>query len=161
MVILLSSFKKILVPLDGSDHSKRALEAAIGVAERFKGEITLIHIYSATVTPLTVPEPTTLTSSGAPVVTSAEISRILEASRDVGKKILQDGAQRTRSYGISVKTELKEGSNVQEIVKTAKEGEFDLIVLGVKGVSKIRELLLGSVSLGVVKHAPCPILVVK
>lgn len=161
MVVLLSSFEKILVPLDGSDHSKRALEAAIGVAERFRGGITLIHIYPATVTPLSVPEPTTLTPSGAPVVTSAEISRILEASREIGKKILQDGAKKTRSHGISVKTELKEGSNIQEIVKTAKEGRFDLIVIGVKGVSKIRELLLGSVSLGVVKHAPCAVLVVK
>jgi nucleotide-binding universal stress UspA family protein len=161
MVVLLSSFEKILVPLDGSDHSKRALEAAIRVAERFKGGITLVHIYSSTVTPLTVPEPTTLTPSGAPVVTSAEISRILEASREIGKKILQDGAQKTKSYGISVETELREGSNVQEIVKTANEGKFDLIVVGVKGVSKIRELLLGSVSLGIVKHAPCPVLVVK
>lgn len=161
MVVILSSFEKILVPLDGSDHSKRALETAIGVAERFKGEITLIHIYSATVTPLIVPESTTLTPSGAPVVTSAEISKILEASRDTGRRILQDGAQKARSYGVSVRTQLKEGSNVQEIVKTAKDGEFDLIVIGVKGVGKIRELLLGSVSLGVVKHAPCPVLVVK
>jgi nucleotide-binding universal stress UspA family protein len=46
-------------------------------------------------------------------------------------------------------------------VELAKEGDFDLIVMGARGMSKIRELLLGSVSEGVVRNAPCNVLIVK
>jgi len=53
------------------------------------------------------------------------------------------------------------GRTVQGILKTAREGGFDLIVMGARGVSKIRELLLGSVSDGVIRNAPCPVLVTK
>ena len=60
-----------------------------------------------------------------------------------------------------VETLLGEGHTVEEILKTAKEGEFDLIVMGARGLSTIKEIFLGSVSHGVTRHAPCPVLVVK
>jgi nucleotide-binding universal stress UspA family protein len=50
---------------------------------------------------------------------------------------------------------------VQEILKTARDSEFNLIVMGARGISKIREMLLGSVSDGVIRNAPCPVLVTK
>jgi nucleotide-binding universal stress UspA family protein len=154
-------FEKILVPLDGSEHSVKALQMAIQIAKKFGGKLTLFHVYSITVPPIVVREPTTLTPSGAPVVTPAEVSKMFEAARDVGKRILDEGERNAVSEGVKVESMLREGNSVQEIVRLAKEGNFDLIVMGVRGVSKLRELLLGSVSEGVMKHAPCPVLVVK
>lgn len=154
-------FEKILVALDGSEHSRRALENAIGIAERFNGRLTLLHVYSVTVPPVMMPEPSTLTPSGVPVVTPAEVSRIVDAAKEVGKRILEDGGEKAKEQGVTVETMLKEGNTVQEIVRAAKEGDFNLIVMGVRGISKIRELLLGSVSDGVIKQASCPVLVVK
>jgi nucleotide-binding universal stress UspA family protein len=157
----LSLFGKILVPLDGSEHSLRALETAIEIAKKFDGNITLIHVYSVSVAPVIMPEPTTLTPSGVPVMAPAEVSKMVDAARDVGNQILTDEKRKVESQNIQVETVLKEGNTVQEITKVANEGKFDLIVMGVKGIGKLRELLVGSVSEGVIKHASCPVLVVK
>jgi len=154
-------FRKILVPLDGSEHSLRAFEIAVQMAKKFDGKITLIHVYSVGVRPVVMHEPTTLTPSWVPVMAPAEFSKVVDASRKAGANILADSKKRAEAEGIQVERLLKEGHTVQEILKTAKEGAFDLIVMGARGVSKIREILLGSVSDGVIRNAPCPVLVTK
>ena len=154
-------FEKILVPLDGSEHSLRALEIAIQLGKTFGGKITLIHVYSVTVRPIIMPEPTTLTPPGVPVMTPAEVSRVVEATRKAGARVLDDGEYKVKAENVQVETVLVEGQVVQEITRRAKEGEFDIIVMGARGISKIREMLLGSVSDGVIRQAPCPVLVVK
>jgi len=154
-------FEKILVPLDGSEHSQRALETAIQIAKKFHSEIVVLHVYSVTVTPVIVPEPTTVTPAGVPVATSAEVAKMVDAARDVGRQILAEGKRNVQAEGIEVDTALREGNSVQEIVRLAREGQFDLVVVGARGIHRIREILLGSVSEGVAKNAPCPVLVVK
>jgi len=154
-------FEKILVPLDGSEHSLRALEIAIQTAKKFGGKITLIHVYSVTVRPVIMPEPTTLTPPGVPVMTPTEVSRVVEATRKAGANILADGEQKVKAEEIQVETMLVEGQTVEEIARIAKEGKFGLIIIGARGISRIREILLGSVSDGVIRSAPCPVLVVK
>lgn len=153
-------FNKILVPLDGSEHSTRALEIAIQIAKKFKGKITLIHVYSVSVRPVVVPEPATLTP-GIPMMAPAEYSRVAEAVKEAGARILAEGAEKVKAEGVEVETMLTEGHTVYEIVKAAKEGEFDLIVMGARGLSRIKEIILGSVSDGVIRNAPCPVLVTK
>jgi nucleotide-binding universal stress UspA family protein len=96
-----------------------------------------------------------------PVVTAAEVSKMIEAAREVGQRILHGGEQKAKSGDVQVESTIREGNTVQEITRLAKEESFGLIVVGVRGVSKLRELLLGSVSEGVVKHASRPVLVVK
>jgi nucleotide-binding universal stress UspA family protein len=154
-------FGKILVPTDGSEHSSKALEVAIQIAKKFHGKVTIIHVYLVSVTPVIMPEPSTFTPPSAPMLAPAEISKITEASREAGKRILAEGEDKVKAEKVEVETMLKEGHTVQEIIKTAKEGNFDLIVIGARGISHIRELLLGSVTDGVIHHAPCPVLVVK
>jgi nucleotide-binding universal stress UspA family protein len=154
-------FDRILVPLDGSEHSIRALEKAIQIARRFSSTITLIHTYTVSVQPIILPEPTTMSSPGIPVLTGAEISRIAEAAREAGNRILKDGEERANAEKVPVERTLLEGHAVQEIVRVAKEGNFDLIVIGARGISHIREMFLGSVTDGVIHHAACPVLVVK
>jgi len=154
-------FHKILVPLDGSEHSLKALERATEIAKKFSGKITLIHVYSVSIQPIMLPEPTTLGSPSIPILTGAEVSRIAEASRGFGNRILRDGEEKVKAEKVQVEKKLVEGHAVEEIVRAATEGNFDLIVIGARGISHIREILLGSVTDGVIHHVHCPVLVVK
>ena len=153
-------FEKILVPLDGSEHSQRALECAVQISKRFNGKVTLLHVYSVAVPPVVMPEPSTLTpASSGPV--STEVQKMVEGLRDAGKNILSDAEQWAKSAEVETETLLKEGNAAQEIVRTAREGEYNLIVIGARGMSRIKELFMGNVSEGVIRNAPCPVLIVK
>jgi nucleotide-binding universal stress UspA family protein len=138
-------FEKILVPLDGSEHSIKALETAVQIAHKFNGKITLIHVYSI----------------GGLAISPTPVRGFIEAIRKVGASILADGEKRVKAEGVHVETLLMEGHTVEQIVKTCREGKFDLIVMGARGLSKVKEMLLGSVSDGVIRHACCPVLIVK
>jgi len=128
-------FEKILVPLDGSEYSWRALEKAVQVSRRFGGKITLIHVYPDSI--------------------------FFEEMRKSGEDILAVGEKRAKTEGVEVESLLLAGHPVEEILRTSREGYFDLIILGSRGVSRIKELLIGSVTSGVTKHAPCSVLVAK
>ena len=154
-------FEKILVPLDGSEHSAKALEKAIQIAKKFEARITLIHVYSVYVQPILLPEPTTVGISTVPLLTAAEVSKVAETARSAGNRILADGEEKAKSEDVQVEKMLVEGHAVQEIVRVAKEGDFDLVVMGARGLSRIKEILLGSVSDGVMHHVTCPIMLVK
>ena len=151
-------FQKILVPLDGSEPSSKALEYGINVAKKFRSEIILLHIYSKAVPFVTL-------ETGAlptPTVASAEITaEVIEAAKRIGNKILAEAKNAVDKQKIPVKVVLKEGDAVHEIVRTAKEENIDLIVMGARGVSRIKELLLGSVSHGVCRKTPCSVMIIK
>lgn len=154
-------FKKILVPYDGSEHSVKALDTAMEIAEKLNGKITLIHVYSGDM-PVLMYVPTDLEPSvGEYLLSQEDFSKIAEASQRAAASILAKGEKKVRAKGIAVETLLKKGHIVQEILEAVKNGKFDLIVIGAKGVSKIREMLLGSVSEKVIRNAQCPVLVVK
>jgi len=108
-----------------------------------------------------MPEPTTLTPPSVPIMAPADFSKVVEAARKAGTTILTDGENKVKAEGVQVETLLREGHTVQEILKVARDSEFELIVMGARGISKIREMLLGSVSDGVIRNAPCPVLVTK
>jgi nucleotide-binding universal stress UspA family protein len=84
-------FEKILVPLDGSEHSSRALEVAIQLAKQLKSRLLLFTVYSM------------VAASGS----SPELSLMaIDASRDRGKEILKTSEERARLESIEVETEL-------------------------------------------------------
>jgi len=153
-------FQKILVPLDGSEHSLKALDIAIQIAKKFGGKITLVHVYSIAATPVVMPEPS-MATAGVPVMAAPDVSRLVETARKAGSRVLEDGEQRVKAAKVEVNKLLEEGHTVQEIIRVAKEGNFELIVMGARGISHMREMLLGSVSDGVMHHVACPVLVVK
>jgi nucleotide-binding universal stress UspA family protein len=161
LIVVATVFRKILVPLDGSEHSQKALDCAIQIGKKFNSKITLLHVYSIAVPPVLMPEPSTLTQTGVPLPASAEVAKMVEAFRLAGNKILSDAEVQARSAELPVDTLLEEGNAVQEIAKTAKEGYYDLIVIGAKGTHRIKEFLMGNVSEGVLKNTSCPVLVVK
>lgn len=154
-------FEKILVPLDGSESSMHALEKAVQIAKKFAAKITLIHVYS--VSPPVVVSPNDVAGSLPYEMTLPPevISKLVEAARERGANILAHGEKKVKAEGVQVETLLEEGYAVEEILKTAKEGGFDLIVIGDRGLSAIKEIFLGSVSHGVTLHAACPVLIVR
>jgi nucleotide-binding universal stress UspA family protein len=152
-------FSKILVPIDGSENSYRALEVAIDIAKRYGSKLTLLYVSSVSIMPIVSPETPFIPYS--PIVNPSDFLRIVDAEKRAAEDILSKCAESASKEGVEVEKVIREGHAVHEIVELAKEGDFDLIVMGARGTSKIRELLLGSVSEGVVRNAPCNVLIVK
>ena len=138
-------FEKILVPFDGSEHSIWALGKAVQIAKKVGGEITLIHVYSIS----------------RIAITPMQVYKYAQAMRKHGGGILEDGKKKAEAEGVQVQTLLVDGHTVEEILKAVKEGNFGLVVIGARGTSKIKGLLMGSVSEAVTRHASCPVLVVR
>jgi len=152
-------FNNILVAVDGSEPSKKALNYALELAEKLNGKITLIHVYSTVVAlgpPVDVISGPSLTPASAAIA-----SKMVEEVKHRAEQILDDAEQIAKQHGISVEKLLREGDAVKEIAAVAKEGKFDLVVVGHRGLSKLGELVLGAVSEGVSHKAPCPVLIVK
>ncbi len=138
-------YNKILVPIDGSDSSLSALREALELAKLTKGKITILHVYSM----------------GTSLIVSERQEYFYQLALKNGESLLAKGKKLAKNEGLDVNKLLLEGDAVEQIVKTAHEGYFELIVMGVRGLSGMKELFLGSVSHGVIKNAPCPVLVTR
>lgn len=149
-------FERILVPLDGSEHSLRALENAIQIAKKFGSRISLIHIYS-----IVVPSVSPIFLSESVALAPEIVAELGEAKSKVGADILTEGEKRVVTEGIQVEKMLVEGHVVEKILENAEKGEVNLIVMGARGLGRMKEVLLGSVSHSITRHAKCPVLVVK
>lgn len=141
----MSAFEKILVPLDGSECSFHALEKAIQIAKKFDSKISLINVYSISIFRLT----------------PSQVFESMKELRKSGEAVLEEGKKKAKSQDLQINTILKEGHAVEKIVETAKEDNFDLIVMGARGLSTFKQILLGSVSHGTTVLASCPVLIVK
>lgn len=133
-----------MVAVDGSEHSNRALCEAFNLSKLVGGKVTLLHVSP---------------SPSAGLVSSKEQFYAMMKSK--GETLLAEGKKLGEAAGVFVETLLLEGDIVNSIAKTAKEGSYDLIVVGARGLSKLEELMLGSVSQGIVKNAPCPVIVTR
>lgn len=154
-------FSNILVAVDGSEHSNKALNYGMELAEKFGGKITLVNVYSSAV-PMTasmdtLATPPTISPHSSPAIAA----KIVEEAQLRGKRILEEAEQTVRQRGIAVEKVLREGDAVKEIVTMVQDRKFDLVVVGHRGLGRLRELLLGGVSEGVSHKAPCPVLIVK
>jgi len=113
-------------------------------------KITLIHVYSK--------HPVLIAQEYAHL---EAIPQLIDAAHEAGNKILVDGEGKVKATNLKVTTLLKEGHAIDEILKTCRNGNFDLIVMGARGISAIKEIFLGSVSHGVTMHSRCPVLIIK
>ncbi|MGC8837825.1 MAG: universal stress protein [Anaerolineae bacterium] len=136
--------RRILVGVDGSQYGLAAVKAAAKLAaERGIGEVTLINVIPVAYTTLG-PTPT------AAPPESIQSWEVFNEPREVLAKA-----------GVKANLLLRVGDPADEIVRAAKEGGFDLIVVGHRGLSPAKALLLGSVSNHVASHAPCSVLIVR
>lgn len=153
--------KSILVPIDGSEHSRKALQFAADVAERFNASIVLVHVVSAAAL-LPAPAPqvgVSVTPEGVPPPIFS--TKLAEDMVKLGSELLARETRELEKRGLTANKVLERGDPVEKILQIAKNERCDLIVIGARGLGKVRALLLGSVSDGVVHRAPCPVLVVK
>ena len=144
--------KKILVAIDGSEASKHAVDFAIDLAEQTSAEIQL----------LTVVPPVLLPSLGFYKVKSKAIRECADELETIFWEILAkslDKVQKRRPK-LKVSTKLEMGEPHKKIIQTAKLGNFDLIVMGSRGLGS-RFTALGSVSSRVIDEASCPVAITR
>ena len=146
--------KKILVPIDGSYISFLALEYAMQLGKAFDSEIVVTHVndpydLSAPVDPKTVKIPTGEQTSEAKKKAGA-------AALAIAQKVAEKANYKNIAFEKAI-----DKDPAKRIIDLAKEIEADTIVMGNRGLGTAGAFLLGSVSTAVVKHAPCPVFVIK
>jgi nucleotide-binding universal stress UspA family protein len=136
-------FRKILVAVDGSRHSSRALEFADDLARRYKTSLLILHAF-----------PHVSDLLGTP-----QYERMLEARALIGEQVLASARAQLQACE-PVETQLIEGPPAPAILRVAAEEGCDLIVIGSRGHGQLAGILLGSVSSIVAQRAACPVLIV-
>lgn len=137
---------RILVPTDFSKTSDKALIYALSFASRFGCEITLVHVI----------EPPPYPQFGYAHIPLQE-AKLKKAAR----KKLAVLCQEATDAGVACASVVRNGSAFHEIVEQAREEDDDLIIISTRGRSALTHLLLGSTAERVVRHARCPVLVVR
>ena len=145
------AYQHILVPLDGSSFATEALATATTLARRTGATLLLLSV---------LPPLQDLSFAEAGILPYwMEEARIVAS--DAVTLALTATAQQLESSGLAVRTLLRHGSPVAEIVRCATDEAADLIVLATHGRSGISQLWLGSIALGVVRSAGQPVLAVR
>jgi nucleotide-binding universal stress UspA family protein len=140
---------KILVPIDFSKCSQKALQYAVPLARHFAASITLLHVVEPIVYPIDC--------GYGPVIRQIPNEAMLRQSRQklnlLGKKLVR--------LPLLEKTIVRTGAAHLEIAEVARARDIDLIILGTRGCGEANHPELGSTAEKVVRHAPCPVFVVR
>ncbi|MBT2581348.1 universal stress protein [Planococcus sp. ISL-109] len=138
-------YKKIILAVDGSDHSLRAAKEAVKLAKGSEGsKITIVFVADH--------------DSAKNEVLHSSSSAELDLQR---RKKLQPVEEAMAAAGIKYRVEILRGTPGPTIVDFANKEEFEVLVIGSRGLNSVQEMVLGSVSHKVVKRANCPVLIVK
>lgn len=139
--------KKILIPIDGSKNSKRALSEGKKLSELLGSEITILYVE---------PEP----KFRGPY---SEIYMTVETERkeEVGKKVINEGLELLKDHSTPVNSKFEFGDPADKIIEVAENENVDLIVMGSRGLSAIKRFVLGSVSNKVLNHADTSVLIIR
>jgi nucleotide-binding universal stress UspA family protein len=148
---------KVVLAIDGSEEASRAAEAAVELCEKTGSELHVVHVgedfYLTAVTDLDMVAPTWV---------AQEYPESEANFEQIARKVLDTEVEKVEAAGGTVaQAYLRMGRADAEIVDLAKEIEAGLVVLGSRGLGGIKRALLGSVSYSVVRHAHCPVLVVR
>ncbi len=139
-----NNFNKILVPLDGSKYSKKALERACKFTLSFDSKLVLMYVVEKSM-PLNF----------------LDRKEYLKILKNFGNKVLDESKSSVLKKGITARTMLKEGNIVDEIEKVAEKEQCDLIIVGNKGLGSVTRFLLGSVSNKLAQSSRCSVMIVK
>ena len=144
-------FSKILVAADGSEASNHAVDYSIEIARKYNSDLTALHVILSDVTLFGSVPPAHMNEI------KNEAQKYLDKIREKYYKSNDDNNNQ-----IQLRTELiTSASAVGGILGFAEKENIDLIVIGTRGRSGFKKLLLGSVASGVVTYAHCPVLVIK
>jgi nucleotide-binding universal stress UspA family protein len=140
--------KSILVPLDFSPPPKKALDYAVAVAKQFKARLTLLHVVEHVATPdFAASFPLTMEDDKMMAAAKHELEVAVEAAR-IPRSVVE-------------KVLVRFGRSFHEIAEAARTRKVDLIVISTHGYTGLKHALLGSTTERVVRHARCPVLVVR
>jgi nucleotide-binding universal stress UspA family protein len=143
------SVKHILVPLDFSDCSLRALAYAVAVAGKFEARLTLLHVLE----PVVVPDNY--------LAAAATFDEANQNPHETTRERLAAIARTQSTEGIATESLIRMGRAYSEIPDTAQALGVDMIILGTHGYTGLKHVLLGSTAERVVRHAACPVLTVR
>jgi nucleotide-binding universal stress UspA family protein len=135
--------RRILVGYDGSVESEKALDVALALSDGTHSKVLV----------LSVARPSEPESPGR--------AKTLDAAREELKQVLSRVRSRVQQNGIQIETQVAVGHPAEEILRKAEQNQVDLIVVGHRGISAIKELTLGSISEHVLSHASCPVMVTR
>jgi nucleotide-binding universal stress UspA family protein len=144
-------YKRILVPIDGSDTAARGLVEAIALARNLKATLRLLN----------------LTSDLVPVgeMTSAiDFEKFREGLNQFGQRVLAEASEQAKAQGVSAETSLHSvgaGRVADAIVDEARRSRCDLIVIGTHGRRGVSRAMLGSDAENVARSSPVPVLLVR
>lgn len=145
----------MLVAIDGSEAAAKALDYALNLAEKCGAEVQIVSV----VLPVDDILPRFTSMKPSSTFYTPLINEMEKRLKTVLSEALKRAQEKKSKLKISVR--LLKGRPADKIVQTAKEGNFDIIVLGSRGLSGVKELVLGSVSDRVADFATCPVLIVK
>ncbi len=144
----MSRFHTVVVPVDFSEHAAAALDLAIELTRAAPGRIHLLHAYEVplgAIPPYGVAVPPTL----------------IEQVRDAAARRLEKSAQRVEAAGVACETHVLHSAPAEAILEVAISTGADLIVMGTRGLTGVKHVLLGSVAERTVRTAPCPVLTIR
>ncbi|UJL47331.1 universal stress protein [Virgibacillus sp. NKC19-16] len=137
-------FTRILLAVDGSEHSIRSVDYAIRLAEKFDGTIDAVYVVDG--------------DTAKKDVLHASNKFEIEKKRKEKIKPIKDLLNQS---GVIFGTHILHGEPGPTIVEFANEREFDCVVIGSRGLNNLQTFILGSVSHKVAKRVECPVLIVK
>jgi nucleotide-binding universal stress UspA family protein len=139
-------FKKILIANDGSEGAKHALKVAIDLAKKYDAELHSISV-----------------EEGVPhyAATIGEVDEYKKEANGFFRKLNDEAVEEAKREGVELRTMVLAGHEVETIVHYAKEGKFNLLIIGFMGHSKIFGRVWGSTSQNITKLSPCTVVVVK
>jgi nucleotide-binding universal stress UspA family protein len=140
------TFKKVLIAIDSEPVAVRAAETGVDLAQSLGAEVAFINVVDSAL--------------AYPGDTGTPASELVAAAKLDAKELV--GALRKRLLPQSSAIDFVQvGAPSEEIVKAAKEWSADLLVIGSHGRSGMQRVLLGSVAETAMRHAPCPVVVVR
>lgn len=144
----MTQFAKILVPVDFSDHSAAAQETAVEIAKMYGAKIWLLHCYQ-------------LHPGGVSPYGIAAPASFHDDVREVVLHQLRESQEKIEAAGVAAESSVSSEFPPQAIVEMADDIGADLIVMGTRGRTGIKHVMLGSVAERTVRLAACPVLTVK
>jgi nucleotide-binding universal stress UspA family protein len=141
-------FSKILLAVDGSHAALEAARAAGALAQKFGAEVIVLHVYQV---------PTVY----SPLAGSIALPQVPDNIKHIQEAIVERAGKELEQQGVAFTSLCETGHPVDKIVSIAEAQSADVIVMGSRGRSQWKSLLLGSVADGVLHHAHCPVLIVR
>lgn len=138
----------IMVSVDFSDATPRILEATVKLARALTAKVWLLHVAE--------PEPDFVGYQAGPDVVRDQVAREFRGEH----RKIQEYAESMREQGLAATALLIRGPIVETVIAEARRLEADLLVVGSHGYGAVYDLLVGSVSRGILKHTEIPVLVV-